>query len=51
MRAFRSILRQMQQLKFKDLITTVMFSNTGGIIDFLCKTGVVHCLTGYGSKA
>jgi len=51
MRAFRSNLRQMQRLEFKDLITTVLFSNTAGIIDFPCKTGLVHRLSGHDSKA
>lgn len=51
MRAFRSNLRQMQLLKFKDLITTVMFSNTNDIAEFACKSGVVHRLSSHGSKA
>jgi len=41
----------MQRLEFKDLITTVLFSNTAGIIDFPCKTGLVHRLSGHDSKA
>lgn len=46
MRVFRSNLRQMQQLEFKDLITTVMFSKTANVIYFPGKTGISQRLTG-----